>query len=70
MAYETVKELFSSKQFDIAAMKAGVEAGEKLTLHYRETSNRGDHSAWEKGGAALLTVEEMLAATFAASESP
>ena len=51
-------------------MKAGVEAGEKLTLHYRETSNRGDHSAWEKGGAALLTVEEMLAANFAASESP
>ena len=70
MAYETVKELFSSSQFDIAAMKAGVEAGEKLRLHYRETSNRGDHSAWEKGGAALLTVEEMLAANFAASESP
>ena len=47
-----------------------IQEGEKLTLHYRETSNRGDHSAWEKGGAALLTVEEMLAANFAASESP
>jgi glutathione S-transferase len=66
MLYESVKELFVShgswgRPFSIAALKEGIAAGEQPSTHFRETSNRGEHSEFEKSAAALLTFEEILA---------
>jgi glutathione S-transferase len=66
MVYETVKELFGShavwgKAFNISALKEGIAAGLEPTMHFRDTTNRGEYSGFEKSAAALLTFEEMLA---------
>lgn len=49
MAFETVKELFGPKWFDIPALKTGLAAGgTRPEKHFRETSNRGEHTEFEK----------------------
>jgi len=65
--YETFRDLYVShgtwgKAFDVAALKAGPAAGEQQ-IHFRDTSNKGDFSPFQKAAAALKTFEDLLAAS-------
>ena len=66
MVYETVQELFGShavwgKAFNISALREGIAAGLEPATHFRDTTNRGEYTDFEKSAAALLTFEEILA---------
>ena len=62
--YETVNELFDSKRFDAATLaSAGMYETIEMQprqLHFRETSNRGDYSPYEKSYTTLATFEAFL----------
>lgn len=60
-AYETVQELFKAVT---AEALSSAEEGDRL-LHFRDTSNRGQFSDYEKAAAGLITFEHMLAKTAA-----
>lgn len=55
--YETVKEL----PLDAAALKGG--RGTNRWLHYKETSNRGDFTDYEKSASTLITFNNFLKET-------
>jgi glutathione S-transferase len=44
MAFESVKELFGARWFNITALKEGLAEGKQPEKHFRETSNRGEHT--------------------------
>lgn len=63
--FETHKDLFVShgvwgKSFDVEALKRGPTQGDSI-LHFRETSNRGEFTPFQKAAAALKTFEDVLA---------
>lgn len=63
--YETLKDLFVShgvwgKSFDVEALRRGPTQGERV-LHFRETSNRGEFTPFQKAAAGLKTFEDVLA---------
>eukprot|EP00656_Telonema_subtile_P006708 TRINITY_DN13116_c0_g1_i1.p1 TRINITY_DN13116_c0_g1~~TRINITY_DN13116_c0_g1_i1.p1 ORF type:complete len:337 (+),score=78.56 TRINITY_DN13116_c0_g1_i1:119-1129(+) len=65
--FETVKDLFVAhgtwgKAFDVETLRAGPVGGESM-LHFRETSNRGEHTAFQKAAVALKTFEDVLVAS-------
>merc|ERR1711934_128495 len=63
--YETFKDLFVSHgtwgALNVTALRQGPSAGEQV-LHFRDTSNKGDFSPFQKAAAALKTFEDLLAA--------
>jgi len=67
--FETWKDIFVShgvwgRAFDIDALKAGSKQTPRdAMLHLRETSNRGDYTAFQKAAVALKTFEELLVAS-------
>jgi len=63
--YETFRDLYVShgtwgNAFDVDALREGAAEGEQL-LHFRDTSNKGDFSPFQKAAAALKTFEDLLA---------
>jgi glutathione S-transferase len=58
-AYETVQELMKA----VTPTSLGNKTESSRHLHYRDTTNRGHYSPYEKAAAALLTFEEMLGAS-------
>jgi len=65
--FETIKDLFVihstwGKAFDVDALRKGPVHGEPV-LHFRDTSNRGEYSAFQKAASALQTFEEILTAS-------
>jgi len=64
--FETHKDLFIAhgvwgKSFDIEALRRGPTQGEAV-LHFRETANRGEYTAFQKAAVALKTFEDLLQA--------
>jgi len=65
--YETFKDLFVSHgtwgaAFDMKALSGGPLEKEPM-LHFRETSNRGTYTAFQKASTGLKTFEDLLASS-------
>lgn len=65
--FETHKDLFVAhgvwgKSFNVEALRAGPTKDEPV-LHFRETANRGDYTAFQKAAVALKTFEDILQAS-------
>jgi len=64
-AFETYVELFKGghRSFSINAeeLKKGPAGPDDKPMHFRDMSNRGEYSAYQKAVTALVTFEEMLA---------
>jgi glutathione S-transferase len=63
--YETFRDLYVShgtwgSSFNVVVLKAGPADGEQL-VHFRDTSNKGDFSPFQKASAALKTFDDLLA---------
>jgi glutathione S-transferase len=67
MWYETSKELFGShsrfgSMMNVEALRKGPSGGDdEKILHFKDTTNRGEYTDYQKAMAVLTTFEEALA---------